>query len=72
MKEASETVPGIFIQLCTHDTDQHYEVRMEPIINHIQITVKDLNAAETFYDRFLPLLGFDPQKKVSAVIEDQP
>jgi len=43
---------------------------MEPIINHIQITVKDLNTAEPFYDRFLPLLGFDPQKKVSAVIEE--
>jgi catechol 2,3-dioxygenase-like lactoylglutathione lyase family enzyme len=43
---------------------------MEPIIDHIQITVKDMNIAVPFYDRFLPLLGFDIQRKVSAVIED--
>ncbi len=43
---------------------------MEPIIDHIQITVKDISAAEPFYDRLLPLLGFDIQKKVSAVIEE--
>ena len=43
---------------------------MEPIIDHIQITVKDLKLAETFYDKFLPLLGFDITKKVSAFIEE--
>lgn len=32
---------------------------MKPIIDHIHITVKDLDRAEQFYDRFLPLLGFD-------------
>lgn len=32
---------------------------MEPIIDHIHLTVADLNRAEAFYDRFLPLLGFD-------------
>lgn len=42
---------------------------MEPIIDHIQITVKDMNTAVPFYDKFLPLLGFDIQSKVSAVIE---
>jgi catechol 2,3-dioxygenase-like lactoylglutathione lyase family enzyme len=42
---------------------------MEPIIDHIQITVKDMNTAVPFYDRFLPLLGFDIQSKVSAKIE---
>jgi catechol 2,3-dioxygenase-like lactoylglutathione lyase family enzyme len=41
---------------------------MQPIIDHIQITVKDIQLAETFYDKFLPLLGFDIQKKVSATI----
>jgi catechol 2,3-dioxygenase-like lactoylglutathione lyase family enzyme len=43
---------------------------MEPIIDHIQITVKDMSIAVPFYDKFLPLLGFDVQKKVSAVIEE--
>lgn len=43
---------------------------MEPVIDHIQITVKDLKIAESFYDRFLPLLGFDIKKKVSAEIEE--
>ena len=42
---------------------------MRPNIDHIQITVKDLNIAVPFYDKFLPLLGFDIKNKVSAVIE---
>lgn len=42
---------------------------MEPIIDHIQITVRDMDVAVPFYDRFLPLLGFSPQSKSSAVIE---
>lgn len=32
---------------------------MEPKIDHIHITVTDLNRAESYYDRLLPLLGFD-------------
>ncbi len=43
---------------------------MKPIIDHIQITVKNLNVAEEFYDRFLPVLGFDIQKKVKAFIPE--
>ena len=31
---------------------------MRPIIDHIQITVKDMDLAVPFYDKFLPLLGF--------------
>ena len=42
---------------------------MEPIIDHIQITVRDMAVAEPFYDKFLPLLGFDLNKKGTAVIE---
>lgn len=42
---------------------------MKPIIDHIQITVKDLSVAETFYDKFLPILGFDIKRKVKAYIE---
>jgi catechol 2,3-dioxygenase-like lactoylglutathione lyase family enzyme len=42
---------------------------MEPIIDHIQITVRDLDRAVAFYDGFLPLLGFDPKSKAGATIE---
>ena len=43
---------------------------MEPIIDHIQITVKDMSVAAPFYDKLLPLLGFDARSRVSAVIEE--
>ena len=43
---------------------------MEPTIDHIQITVKDMAVAEPFYDRFLPLLGFDLRDKGGGVIEE--
>lgn len=43
---------------------------MKPIIDHIQITVKDLDAAERFYDRFLPIVGFDVNKKVKVYIQE--
>ena len=36
---------------------------MKPIIDHIQITVKDLSKAEPFYDKFLAVLGFDVSQK---------
>jgi catechol 2,3-dioxygenase-like lactoylglutathione lyase family enzyme len=43
---------------------------MEPIIDHIQITVQDMSVAEPFYDKLLPLLGFDLRHKGSAVIDE--
>jgi catechol 2,3-dioxygenase-like lactoylglutathione lyase family enzyme len=43
---------------------------MKPLIDHIQITVKDMKVAEDFYDKFLPILGFDINKKVNAFIEE--
>jgi catechol 2,3-dioxygenase-like lactoylglutathione lyase family enzyme len=43
---------------------------VEPLIDHIQITVKDLGVAEPFYDKLLPLLGFDLRQKGGAVIEE--
>ena len=43
---------------------------MEPIIDHIQITVRDMDVAVPFYDKFLPLMGFDPRSRTAAVIED--
>lgn len=42
---------------------------MRPVIDHIQITVKDMKVAEAFYDRFLPILGFDINEKVEAFID---
>ena len=36
---------------------------MEPVIDHIQITVADLNQAELFYDKLMPILGFDLGRK---------
>lgn len=32
---------------------------MQPIIDHIHITVENLTRAERFYDALLPILGFD-------------
>ena len=43
---------------------------MEPTIDHIEITVKDMNVAVPFYDKLLPLLGFDLQTRVGAVMEE--
>lgn len=42
---------------------------MEPIIDHIQITVRNMDVAVPFYDKFLTLLGFDLRRRASAVIE---
>ena len=36
---------------------------MKPPVDHIHITVEDLERAEKFYDRLLPLLGFDTKLK---------
>ena len=42
---------------------------MQPIVDHIQITVRDMSVAVPFYDKLLPLLGFSLQSKTSAVID---
>ena len=42
---------------------------MEPIIDHIEITVADMSVAVPFYDKMLPLLGFDLRCRSAAVIE---
>lgn len=41
---------------------------MEPIVDHIEITVRDLDAAAAFYDRMLPLLGYDLAKRSRATV----
>ena len=43
---------------------------MEPILDHVEITVKDMAIALPFYDRLLPLLGFDLANRTEAVIEE--
>lgn len=43
----------------------------EPIIDHIEITVRDMSVAVPFYDGFLPLLGFDLRSRSSALMEEQ-
>ena len=42
---------------------------MEPIIDHVEITVGDMATAVRFYDRLLPLLGFDLAKRTEALVE---
>ena len=41
---------------------------MNPIIDHIQITVKNLKVAESFYDKLMPILGFDLNKKSKGTV----
>ena len=36
---------------------------MKPKIDHLQITVKDFSKAEAFYDKLMPILGYDLSKK---------
>ncbi|HJY79526.1 MAG TPA: VOC family protein [Candidatus Binatia bacterium] len=43
---------------------------MKPIIDHIQITVKDMSVAVPFYDKLMPLLGFELKQRNRAVFEE--
>ena len=43
---------------------------MEPIIDHIEITVRDMGIAVPFYDELMPLLGFDVRRRVIATMPD--
>lgn len=42
---------------------------MKPVIDHIQLTVRDLGRAEIFYDKVLPLLGFDVSRKLRGRVD---
>ena len=42
---------------------------MEPIIDHIQVTVKDIAVAEAFYDKLMPILGFDLNRKSKGRVD---
>lgn len=43
---------------------------MEPVIDHIQITVRNMEIAAPFYDKLMPLLGFSLEKRTSALVAD--
>jgi predicted lactoylglutathione lyase len=53
--------------LCKKPTNHKLAIQkhrpVKPIIDHIQMTVKDLNVAEPFYDKLMPILGFDMNRK---------
>lgn len=42
---------------------------MTPVIDHIQITVKNLAEAERFYDKLMPILGFDLNRKGKGCVK---
>lgn len=44
---------------------------MKPVVDHIQITVRNMRVAIPFYDKLMPLLGFDPERRTSAVIDER-
>lgn len=39
---------------------------VEPIVSHIEITVRDMQQAVPFYDKLLPLFGYDLANRSSA------
>ena len=43
---------------------------MNPKIDHIHITVKDINRAKKFYDKLLPIIGFDLSLKEYANVPE--
>ena len=43
---------------------------MQPVIDHIHITVSDLGRAEKFYDMLLPLLGFNLANKETDTVPE--
>ena len=43
---------------------------MKPVIDHIQITVGDMSVAVPFYEKLLPLLGFDHARRGEARIAE--
>jgi catechol 2,3-dioxygenase-like lactoylglutathione lyase family enzyme len=57
------------ISVSTIDAVELFGDAMEPIIDHIQVTVQSMTVAVEFYDKLMPLLGFSPEKRASAVIE---
>jgi len=42
------------------------EPAITPVIDHIQVTVKDMAVAEPFYDKLMPILGFDLSQKIKG------
>lgn len=45
-------------------------IKVEPVIDHIEITVRDMEHAISFYDKFLPLLGYDLEKRSEVYLQN--
>lgn len=43
---------------------------MQPVIDHIHITVTDIDRAEQFYDRLLPIFGFELRNKETDTVPE--
>jgi len=43
---------------------------VKPMVDHIHITVSDFERAEKFYDKLMPLLGFDLANKETDVVPE--
>jgi predicted enzyme related to lactoylglutathione lyase len=41
---------------------------MKPLIDHVHITVNDLDNAEIFYDKLFSIIGFDIKNKEKTVV----
>lgn len=39
-------------------------------VDHLQVTVRDINQVETFYDGLMEALGFDLNKKIKVYLEE--
>ena len=39
-------------------------------VDHLQVTVKDVNKVEAFYDGLMEALGFDLNKKINVYLEE--
>lgn len=39
-------------------------------VDHLQVTVRDVGAVETFYDELMEALGFDLSKKIKVYLEE--
>ena len=39
-------------------------------VDHLQVTVKNIDTAEVFYDGLMEALGFDLNKKINVYLED--
>src|SRR5215467_8202580 len=61
--------PCDFQKLAISIVNEQQSGGMKPAIDHIQVTVKDMSVALPFYDKLMPLLGFDLKSRTNVVVE---